>query len=360
MKSKKILIHGSINTANFGDVLFAEMFFNYIKDNNLGEPHFLATSRIGISDYVRKYISYYDVFKLKDIKKASLIVFMSGGYLGDSNKSIRGSLTRWGKYPFVYLIARFHRVPVVVCGVGGGPLYHWFNRMFFCSLLKYAKFVTVRDEQTKEYFETLGVKNKINSTTDSAILLTDKTFQCLDSKVKEELHNAIGDKKKLYIHVPHTQHIIDGYKKELIPAINQFIAEHPEFGVVFITDEQHGIPINLIESVDTKYKYVYHYTYPDQLCAFLSLADVVVTAKLHVGIISASFGLSVISFPLHQHKTWRFYAQINETDRSVPFSEMTQETVLHQLNKYYNMPITISSELRTKAAQNLSIIQNAL
>lgn len=358
MAGKKILIHGSVNTTNFGDVLFAELFYNYIKDNHIGEPHFLSTSRLGVSNYVREYISYHDDFRLKDLRQASLLVLMSGGYFGDFKKRFRGSLTRWAKYAFVYYYARLFGIPVVVCGVGGGPLFHWFNRASFCSLLKYAKRVTVRDEQTKEYFEKLGVRDKIVTTTDSALVITRNTYPILDNVVKEELQKKIGEKRMIFIHVPHVVHVIDAYKQHLIPAVNQFIEKHPEFGVVFITDEDHGIPDDLVGLTKTDYKYVYEYTQPDQLCALLNYADLVITAKLHVGIISAALGKSVISFPLHIHKTWRFYSQIGEQERTIPLADMTTELVLNQIQKYYNSPITISQELREKAKQNFSIIRN--
>ena len=358
MASKKILIHGSINTANFGDVLFAELFYNYIKNNNIGQPHFLSTPHLGISDYVRDYISYHEKFRLKDLKEASLIVFMSGGYLGDAKKTFRGSLTRWAKYAFVYYYARLLRIPMAVCGVGGGPLYHWFNRRSFSSLLKYARYATVRDEQTRDYFEKLGVHNKILTTTDSALVITGKSYHSLNSNVKEELHGAIGNKKKIFVHVPHVIRVIDAYRKYLIPGMNQFIEKHPDFGVVFITDEQHGVPLDLVKLVETDSKYVYHYTTPDQLCAFLDYADLVITAKLHVGIVSSALGKSVLSFPLHVHKTWRFYSQIGETERTIPLEKMTIEVVVSQIEKFYSTPIVISKELRNRAKQNFTIIQN--
>lgn len=360
MKSRKILIHGSINTTNFGDVLFAEFFYKYIKDNQLGEPHFLSTPHLGVSDYVRQYLSYNEIFSLKDIRNSSLVVFMSGGYFGDAKKSLRGSLTRFAKYISIYLLAKRYSVPLVVCGVGGGPLYHWFNRHSFTSVLEYAKRITVRDDQTKEYFETKKLESKILTTTDSALIITPETYTSLDPIITEELNNSVKVSKKLYIHVPHNLHIIEGYKKELIPAVNLFVESNPEYGIVFITDELHGIPKDMVDMVQTCNKYIYKYTTPDQLCAFLSYADVVITVKLHIGIVSSALGKSVISFPLHVHKTWRFYAQIKESGRTVPFANMNKDVVFNQLEKYHNVPISISSELREKAAMNFEVIKDFL
>ncbi|TYK37818.1 polysaccharide pyruvyl transferase family protein [Bacteroides pyogenes] len=358
--NKQILIHGSINTTNFGDVLFAELFYNYILKEKLGSPHFLSTSHLGISNYVRDYISYKNRFSLSMIREVDLIIFMSGGYLGDKNKTLKGSIVRWVKYCAIYLLARIFHKPIVVCGVGGAPLYHWFNRISFRSLLNYADKVTVRDDETKTYFESLGVKNQITSTTDSAIVITSQTYPYLDVFVQREIQQVLGTQDIIFIHIPHNLTVVNAFVEQLIPAINLFIQKKTNYGIIIGADEQHGISEEVINSIVTKHKYVYHYSLPNQLCALLSRVKVVITPKLHVGIISAALGKSVISFPLHQHKTWRFYKQIGESDRTVPLSELTKDIALHQLQKYHNTPITISKDLRDKAEMNFSIIKERL
>ena len=81
--------------------------------------------------------------------------------------------------------------------------------------------------------------------------------------------------------------------------------------------------------------------------------DLIITPKLHVGIIGAALGKSVVSFPEHAYKTSRFYANINEEGRSMRLECVNQDEALRMMEKYAAVPITIDKNVRKLAMENL-------
>lgn len=50
---------------------------------------------------------------------------------------------------------------------------------------------------------------------------------------------------------------------------------------------------------ESRYKQLVPYGYPTQLCNILNEMDLIITPKLHVGIVGATLSKSVISFSIH-------------------------------------------------------------
>lgn len=81
----KIILHGATNGSNFGDYLFADIFWRRLKEvNSEGENIFFEFLKYGISDFFKKNLEYKYEFKKKDIFDADLLIYFSGGYFGES------------------------------------------------------------------------------------------------------------------------------------------------------------------------------------------------------------------------------------------------------------------------------------
>ena len=89
-----------------------------------------------------------------------------------------------------------------------------------------------------------------------------------------------------------------------------------------------------------------------QICAVLDRADLVLTTKLHVGIVSTALTKSVISF-YRDLKTLRYYSQIGEKGRCVELKSLTSEIVKNQLIKYFEQPVHIPENVVCSAKRNL-------
>lgn len=347
----KILVHGATNGSNFGDCLFAHIF--YEKLNVYGDVDFLYMPRFGMCDYlINEIVSYKRT--IYDYKKADCLVYMSGGYFGDTTSSFTEAIKRYFRYFRVaeYFIKK--NKPIYVCGVGGGPINNPFLRKKIVRILNYAKKVTVRDYETAEYFKSVGVYNKIIVTTDTALTVREKLLPNID----EKLDYLLSEKKNIFLHVYGTDKSNEELTNKILPSINKFLLKFPEKYRVFVCTD--NITKKNIEDLEIfqkleadKVPLKYRSTW--EFCSLLKRMDSVITVKLHVGIVASLFGRSVVSFPKHINKTKRFYNQIGYGDRCKLLKDCDENDTLCMIEKYIENPIHVNDELVRKAKLNLSI-----
>jgi polysaccharide pyruvyl transferase WcaK-like protein len=92
------------------------------------------------------------------------------------------------------------------------------------------------------------------------------------------------------------------------------------------------------------------------LSAILSMVEAIITTKLHVGIVGAALGKTVLSFSGDQ-KIKRFYKQIGAPERCVELDDLNYKKASYQLDAYLRAnPINIDSQrkLAEKALQEVS------
>ena len=97
----------------------------------------------------------------------------------------------------------------------------------------------------------------------------------------------------------------------------------------------------------------YIYNNPLDLCAIINSSDIIITTKLHVGIMGARFGKSVVSFSGYTEKIQRFYNQINEADRSISLKKYTVNAGYNMIRKYKDSVIVISDDIISQGENNL-------
>lgn len=351
----KILIHGCICTTNFGDALFAKLFYETLNTKN-NEVDFLSAPHIGISDFFRKEIGYDKHVGFFKVLHSDVLVMMSGGYLGDDTFSLKNSIMRYIRYYFLTGVFQLLRKPVYFVGVGGGPLYSKWLQRIVANVLNKAKYISVRDKETYDYMIEYGVKNKMVITSDTALVLTS---DAIDTKKLSE--NALTGEKYLFFHYVSKKSLEQKIAENVIPAINKFLIEHENYKVIFGCDEVKNIEDMLSSSC---YKLLpegrvilNEYIGVKQLCEVLNSVDFIITPKLHVGIVGAALNKSVISFPIHREKTERFYRQIQQGGRSLHLDKLTTEIAYDKINEYYDKPIIISEEIRNSAISNLDVLK---
>ena len=356
-----VLIHGAINSSNFGDVLFAHIFYDTLKNNFNINPCFLTEGRYGISEFNRKELNYWKNTPLIRSYEADALVYMSGGYFGDDKKSIKAYLRRYIRY-FALGVKFVHmKKPIIIIGVGGGPLYGKMCLHSAKKIMNHASVITVRDAQTRDYFVNNGVIKPILITADTALTIKSDTIPDLDVSIKDEIRKKIGKRKVLFLHLPNT---VDGDRlvlEKIVPAVNLFIENNKNYGVVLGRDcrvEDDISVTNCYRKINTEYKYPYEYNSAYQLCALLDNMDLIVTPKLHVGIVGSAFGKSVVSFPLHSCKTKRFYQQIGESARCVQMSDASVEVIYEMMERFKGQKISIPTEVKDMAEKNIEILKN--
>lgn len=356
---KKVIIHGATNTSNFGDILFAYLFFEECIKQNL-DPYFLQLPIYGIGEFCKKELKYQKKMPIIKSLKADALILMSGGYLGDDKVTIKNTIKRYVRYIMWPRMFQIIGKPVYVLGVGGGPIISKYLKKSIVQLLNNAEIVAVRDIETQRYFYDYGVVKSIDVTSDTAQIIQKTNLPVLNNDISKQINEKLAGKKILFLHLVADRKKDEMIKDKIIPAVNRFISKFPEYGVVAGMDSVCKANISDFESfrgIKTSFKYVYNYKESLQLCALLNLCNFVITTKLHVGIVSSALSKSVVAFPTHREKVQRYYKQIGEIDRCVQLLNVTQNEVLDLMCKFHDKPICLSANIVNSANKNLEYIK---
>ncbi|OCL25476.1 polysaccharide pyruvyl transferase CsaB [Orenia metallireducens] len=103
---------------------------------------------------------------IRYLKGADLLISGGGSLLQDvtSNKTIP-------YYLGVILLAKIFKVPVFFCAQGVGPINNIFNRRLVKAILNRVNLITVRDVESKELLEEIGIREDIHLTADPVFAL---------------------------------------------------------------------------------------------------------------------------------------------------------------------------------------------
>lgn len=360
----KIILHGATNGSNFGDFLFADIFLKEVmKHNNDGQNLFLEFPKYGIGEYFREGLNYNNKQTFKDLLDAEMLVYFSGGYFGEKTSSLRESARRFVRYLPIGLYFAVMKKPILILGVGGGPITNKLLRKSFCGVLNKAKAITFRDKETADFFESYGVNNEMIITSDTAQVINKDWLPKLDENVNNKIQEIFKNKKIIFLHVVTDKGIDNVFSESVVSALNTFLEKNKNYGVVIGYDVLSEVPIESllsIKNIRCDSIYIYNYTQPWQLCSLINEVDMVITPKLHVGIIGATLSKSVLSFPLHSEKTKRYYRQIKESNRCLPLKDLSSDQVLELIINHHDKKINLDTEIINLANKNLNILENEI
>ena len=148
-------------------------------------------------------------------------------------------------------------------------------------------------------------------------------------------------------------------KQIAVPAVDKFLNSNKEYQLYLVSDglTHDRLYEEYAKCFNMHTPHILKYDNPWMLTRQIQRADLILTTKLHVGIVGTVFGCSVVSFPWHQ-KTVRYYKQIGETERCVVLPDADENVVLTQLEKFKGKQITIPEELIKKAMMNIEMLPN--
>ncbi|KUP05273.1 hypothetical protein Q73_13480 [Bacillus coahuilensis m2-6] len=132
---------------------------------------------------------------MKEIITSDMLVYISGGYFGERDASLKENLIRFLRYVLIGGVFILRKKPIAIIGVGGGPLKNPILRKSFCKLINSASLVTVRDDETANYFKSYGVKNEMLVTSDTAQIIKQNTLPLLDEVVQRDVKRIFKNKK---------------------------------------------------------------------------------------------------------------------------------------------------------------------
>lgn len=352
----KVILNGATAGTNFGDFLFAKMFQDFVSEKVGFENVYWYRTRFAMSDFYEKRLNNPNKDRVKNM---DALIYISGGYFAGNDKLFRDYVFRFLRYFVVGLKCIRHKIPYAVIGLEvAEPKKKWM-RYIEKKILKNADMIVVRNEESLRCLESYGITDAIQ-TSDSAFTLEPSFFE--NATLPKEIEEC--QKKILLFHVSAAIDANTLLEEKVAPIINAFLKNHPEYTVLVTADQFSPYQGEVLDSICDKLEcdriIKYYYEDPIALCKVIRCADTIVTHKLHVGIVGATLGKSVISFSGHSEKIQRLYHQLGEDGRSAPLSALCFEQGCAMLEKYYDKPIEVSEDIRAMAGKNFSYLNDFL
>lgn len=186
-----IRIHGAIETANFGDILLAWFCYDHLLHNS-------NVDEIKVYDACDKA---YDILKAEKPKnrKYGKAIFFGGGYLGDT-RSFKAMLHKVRVHYLPMFECILKRIPYIIVGAGARK----FVNPLFIPFIRYccngADGIIVRNSESQEDLQRIGVHNIYDVTADMAVLfnntmIPDYAVEFVDKKLETYVK-----RKKIVVH----------------------------------------------------------------------------------------------------------------------------------------------------------------
>lgn len=333
---KNILLHGATNfgSSNYGDFIYGDIIYRYFFDKGYNVCFYQPSSFFKENIY-----KYSDNSEIKFLSN-DLYVYIPGGYFGEGhNAKFKDNFIQFIRFiPFGLKASLFHK-KLIVLGVGAGPLNNFFMRNGVKLIANRSELITVRDHESYECLKKLSSNENIIECGD--LILTYKPQFIDKNSFSKQLNNIVDTKNDYKYCLIHYNHDSIALEKFAI-AINSFAKNNPNYKFIVTADcilEDDGFD---------KFRHIcnaelihYEYSNPYELSTLISFCDLVLTCKLHVGVVACLLGKSVISVACHYEKTKRFYEQINESERCIPLYSCIPEDIVNIMNIYYNKNINI-------------------
>lgn len=292
---------------NFGDFLIYEAEIRCLYER-FGDRINIITSNI--SPF---YDAHTKVNRKRNhreaLKAADLIIFGGGGYFGVGVPKLIPNIQFMQLFGLRALSIAKSGKPFIVAGAGAGPLNYSFSRKVAKLVFEKAATVSVRDAESKQFLQEIGVKRPIEVHAD---WILGTQFIWAEEKVSWIKKHHI-DKKVMLIHLVTLPEEKGGGVKAVIDDIRKFCREHGEYQPIVLCDQtKQDVYVRTqevyreLEEVSPLY---YPYQSPKELLTLIRDSDLIITDKLHLGIAGTNLGKKVVSTANHP-KTLRFYKQI--------------------------------------------------
>lgn len=357
----KIVIVGQANYDNMGDIL---MFALYIKALN-ERKH--TVSIYGAHPIVRKRLhdeglSFNNVDCNFEKKVADLCVFIGGGYFGQPGLTWPIWQINFLKQGYFYNVVKNcqnKKIPYVINGVEIGPLSGPFIRKSIRTILKNAQYVIVRNDESKKFMQ------------DTYNLESLKFSDVVLGNV-EKYMNIFSENPLYNIGIHLTEKILrkNIFSEHLKLQIYKLIKKTDTKSVILFSDralssddsntahEIRNTIHNFSNSIDCEF---YNFDHISWLLSIISRTKLLITTKLHCGIISYGYGNIAICVGSHP-KIKRFYKDIG-MDRAYfnyywPFIDIID--FYKSLENIHDCAKHTIAKRKTESANNINFLLNYL
>ncbi len=348
-----VSLHGSYFGRNYGDMLLMAIFLRWIKSLKTNLQVTLPIAPIYIKELLKS-----DSSGIHSFMTSNGLVYGGGGYFGEppyisSYWGIRNFL----RHIPIGLLAQLLKKPIAVIGVGAGPISNTVFRRAVFQLLNKAQVIAVRDEESLRFLvEYGGDPAKILVTSDAALSLTLKDIPDIAHQRASTILKNLSQPIKIVVHVQLLQRY-NSAKSQLLQEIVNWAQKNSNVGILWIQD---GFPSDFqallnLQSLLPSQSISVPYTGYWELSALLGQVDMVITTKLHVGIVASALNTVTLAFPFHT-KVPRFYKQIGCPERCIPIHALKSGQVVRQIETYLETTFAIPNQIRLNALQNREVL----
>jgi polysaccharide pyruvyl transferase CsaB len=153
---KKAVISGYYGFENFGDEISLQVIVNTLKDSGINIT--VLSSKPDLTALENSVSSFY-TFNVLDIVKQIFVadVLISGGGSLLQDKTSQKSFFY---YIFVIMVAKLLGKKVIIFSQGLAPLKNKFSELILSVILKQTDYISLRDDESKNYAQSLGAKPK--------------------------------------------------------------------------------------------------------------------------------------------------------------------------------------------------------
>ena len=341
--NNNVILHGATNcdSSNYGDYIYGEMIYEYIKEKGLNVCFYQPSS------FFQKNLKDYLKNRSIDKQDADLIIYLPGGYFGEGHQArFRDNLVQFLRFMPLGIWASYKKIPMVVLGIGAGPNHCSFMNFGIRRICNNSQFVTVRDKESYRALKKLCPKANIIESGD--LIITRTLNLANQSSQIRRIKQVKNNRKVLLVHYNHSKEALLKFAR----CIKKFTSKHQEYLVVVTSDsileyeEEYFKEFEIESGIKCE---LFLYKNPSELTTLIKTVDVVLTCKLHVGVVACSFGKSVVAVACHPEKTARFYSQIGESGRSVSLFNVEPEEICELLERYHAKGIKIDEQVIKKS-----------
>lgn len=353
---------------NFGDELLTELYAEWIRecDPSIRVTHVSVSQYGALSRTARE-----------SIEAASCLVFTGGGYFADGDFGSRHRLRRQlralrnrGVYRSVFEYARRRNVPCAVVGLEVGPIKNPLYRSSVKEILRSARVVVVRNQASRANAEQicghavaplvhLDAALAVSPSRLSSIELDDAVNGCGPDEVRVGFHlHSVDDELDPTVTTDAVGRIVSSLSRER-PVRLFYIHDqrksdaHPSRSVRAQQLIAESFP-------DTR---VLAYRDPFRTAALIGTMDLVVTTKLHVGIVARALDIPVLALGGHP-KIRRFYKSIGEEETCVGIEDLRSNGIPQKVARSVNGEgrgcRPLGETLRESALRNRDVVQQLM
>lgn len=313
----KVLLHGFLYHQNFGDVAYAKMLYKKCLEKNY-ECAFLTSmlENYRMNSKIIEELGNPLTASICDMDEYDCLVICGGGIFFQSTDDGFRRFLRFA-FPVLYFLKQNKPVYLMCCD---------FNNIQSKWLEPYLEYIgnnatacNCRTAESYNYLKSLGCKNI--SLVNDIILDVEKP--------------DIEEKNQVLVHVSHPN-IIDKITNIVIPAIKDTL---PDYNIVFVNDELFRIE----HSELSKYGKCYSYKSVDDILKLITESKIILTTKMHVGVVGAGFDKSVLCYS-KTIKARNFYSDINELNRWDLLENITYSDLVEKLRTYKDTPIRLNHQ----------------